>query len=120
MQIVDSPPPPTVWDAKKSVEDSRAEGEAQDLPHPIPDGTVGTSVSKNLSEEDLVILMTFSGCKDADFIQKCWDQCVNLPDTTVMQKLGRPVDLIKVRMEEQLSARLIAESREGTRRGKRP
>ena len=53
VEIVDSLPPPTVWDTRKSVEDARAKGAAQELPQPIHDGAIGTSETGILSNRSL-------------------------------------------------------------------
>ena len=53
VEIVDSLLPPTVVDMRKSVEDARAKGAAQELPQPIHDGAIGTSETGILSNRSL-------------------------------------------------------------------
>ena len=59
-------------------------------------------------------------CKDRDLIQTCWNQFAYLTNRSLAQRHIWAIVHIKVRMEEALTAPLIAALGEGTRGEKKP
>ena len=66
------------------------------------------------------MFMGRTACKDRDLIQTCWNRFAHLTNRSLALRHIWAIGYIKVRMEEALSAPLIAALGEGTRGEKRP